>query len=76
MAVFDPNQIIQIDSRITNIKTTVEQRFATNEKNINEFVEKLQVIMKDIENNDSAVEARPTRWSKAQPRRRQRSRPQ
>ena len=32
MAVFDPNLIVQIDSRITNIETTVEQRFVTNEK--------------------------------------------
>ena len=57
MAVSDPNLVTQIDSRITNIATTVEKRFATNEKNINEFVEQLKIMMKDIENNDSAVKA-------------------
>ena len=33
MAALDPNLIAQIDSRILNIETTVEQRFVTNEKN-------------------------------------------
>ena len=57
MAALDPDLIAQIDSRILNIETTVEQRFVTNEKTINEFVEQLKGMMKNVEDNDKAVKA-------------------
>ena len=52
MALSDPQQP---ESRFKNIESTVEQRFTSNEKKIDEFVEKLSNMLKMIENNDTSV---------------------
>ena len=54
MALSDPQQL---ESRFKNIESTVEQRFTSNEKKIDEFVEKLCNMLKMIENNDTSVKA-------------------
>ena len=53
MALSDP----QLESRLKNIESTIEQRFASNELKINEFVEKLSSMLRTIENNDTSVKA-------------------
>ncbi len=47
----------QLESRLKNIESTIEQRFASNELKINEFVEKLSSMLRMIENNDTSVKA-------------------
>ena len=54
MALSDPQQL---ESRLKNIESTVEQRFASNEKKIDEFAEKLSNMLKMIESNDTSVKA-------------------
>ena len=54
MALSDPQQL---ESRLKNMDSTVEQRFASNEKKIDEFVEKLSNMLKMIESNDTSVKA-------------------
>ena len=54
MALSDPQQL---ESRFKNIESTVEQRSASNEKKIDEFVEKISNVLKMIENNDTSVTA-------------------
>ena len=53
MALSDP----QLESRLKNIESTIEQRFASYELKINEFVEKLSSMLRTIENNDTSVKA-------------------
>ncbi len=54
MALSDPQQL---GSRFKNIEPTVEQRFTSNEKKIDEFVEKLSNMLKMTENNDTSIKA-------------------
>ena len=49
MALSDPQQL---ESRLKNIESTVEQRFVSNELKINEFVDKLSSMLEMIEDND------------------------
>ena len=57
MAPSDPNLIGQIDSRILNIESKVEQRFDTIEKRFDDFVEQLKVMMQAIEDDEKTVKA-------------------
>ena len=53
MALSDP----QLECRLKNIESTVEQRFASNESKINEFVDNLSSMLKMIEDNDTSVKS-------------------
>jgi len=53
MALSDP----QLESRLKNIESTIEQRFVSNEAKINEFVDKLSSMLKMIEDNDTNVKS-------------------
>ena len=53
MALSDP----QLESRLKNIESTIEQRFISNESKINEFVDKLSSMLKMIEDNDTNVKS-------------------
>ena len=51
------SKLQQLESRLKNLESSVEQRFASNEKKIDEFVEKLSNMLKMIESNDTSVKA-------------------